>query len=63
VAVAATLRWQLPAQRVLDQTGWSAELIEQLVRREWFRLVPHLVNAVLLLWLVGRMVTREGTGA
>jgi hypothetical protein len=60
IAVLATLVWQLPAQRRLDRDGWSEALVARLIRVEWFRLVPHLLNAVLFMWLVGHVVNTPG---
>lgn len=57
VAIIATLGWQLPTQRALDRSGRSDILIARLIRMEWFRLIPHLLNALLFLWFVGRMVS------
>jgi hypothetical protein len=56
IPIAATLGWQVPAQRRLDRDGFSRRVIEGLIRREWFRFLPHLAKAILLMWLVARMI-------
>jgi hypothetical protein len=59
MAIAVTLGWQVPAQRLLDRDGWSEVVMTRLIRMEWFRFVPHVLNALLFLWLVGRVLTSQ----
>jgi hypothetical protein len=56
IAIVVTLKWQFPTQRVLDQSGWSDARVARLIRIEWFRLIPHLLNAVLFAWMLERIV-------
>jgi hypothetical protein len=59
IAIVVTLRWQLPAQRRLDRDGWSEVLVAQLIYVEWFRFVPHALNALLFLWLMSLALTSQ----
>lgn len=59
VAIVVTLGWQLPAQRRFDRDGWSAEAIARLMKAEWFRFVPHALNALLFLWLMGQLLAGQ----
>jgi hypothetical protein len=44
------------AQRMLDEAGWSDTVVARLIRIEWFRFIPHLINAAQFLWLIGRVI-------
>jgi len=59
IAIVVTLGWQLPMQRRFDLDGWSDAAIAQLINVEWFRFVPHVVNTLLLLWVMGRLIAGQ----
>ena len=59
VAIVVTLGWQLPTQLRFDRDGWSDAAIGQLISVEWFRFVPHVLNALLFLWLMGQLLAGE----
>jgi hypothetical protein len=59
IAIVVTLGWQLPTQLRFDRDGWSDAAIARLISVEWFRLVPHALNALLFLWLMGRVLTSQ----
>lgn len=59
IAIVVTLGWQLPTQLRFDRDGWSDAAIARLIRVEWFRFLPHALNALLFLWLMGRVLTSQ----
>ncbi|MBN3846268.1 hypothetical protein G3N58_05395 [Paraburkholderia sp. Ac-20342] len=58
-AIGITLGWQLPTQRRFDRDGWSDMAIAQLIGVERFRFMPHVLNTLLLLWLMGRLLAGQ----
>jgi hypothetical protein len=59
ISIVVTLGWQLPTQLRFDRDGWSDAAIARLISVEWFRFVPHALNALLFLWLMARVLTSQ----
>ncbi|MGH6812911.1 MAG: hypothetical protein ACREDM_11415 [Methylocella sp.] len=62
VPIFVTLASQVPLQRRLDRGGFSVRAISRLIRMEWLRSVPHLLNAALFLWIMAQALGVPGRG-
>ena len=55
-----TLLIQIPIQRQLYANGYSLELINKLISTDWIRKAFLVGDALLFLWMMSRVVAREG---
>jgi hypothetical protein len=51
-----TFASQVPIQLEFDRKGLSLPQLQRLIRREWLRSVPHMLNAVLFLWMMAQVL-------
>ena len=56
VPLVVTFVSQVPIQREFDHKGLSLPLLQRLIRREWLRIVPHSLNAILFLWMMSQVL-------
>ena len=63
VPVVVTFVSQVPIQLEFDRKGLSLPSLQRLIRMEWLRSVPHILNAVLFLWMMSRILAAGSSGA
>ena len=56
IPVVVTFASQLPIQLEFDRKGLSLPELQRLIRREWLRIVPHSLNAILFLWMMSQVL-------
>ena len=63
VVWASTVTIQVPIQLQLSDQGMSVDLIERLIRTNfWLRRIPYAVCAGLFLWMAARLMAATGEG-
>jgi hypothetical protein len=56
VPLVVTFVSQVPIQREFDRKGLSLSSLERLIRMEWLRSIPHVLNAILFLWMMAQVL-------
>ena len=62
VPVVVTFVSQVPIQLAFDRKGLSLPSLQRLIRMEWLRSVPHILNAILFLWMMSRILAAGSSG-
>ena len=62
VPVVVTFVSQVPIQLEFDRKGLSLPSLQRLIRMEWLRSVPHILNAILFLWMMSRILAAGSSG-
>ena len=62
VPVVVTFVSQVPIQLEFDRKGLSLPSLQRLIRMEWLRRVPHILNAILFLWMMSRILAAGSSG-
>ena len=63
IPVVVTFVSQVPIQLEFDRKGLSLPSLQRLIRMEWLRGVPHMLNAILFLWMTSRILAAGLSGA
>jgi hypothetical protein len=61
VPLVVTFVSQVPIQLAFDRKGLSLPELQQLIQREWLRSVPHILNAILFLWMMSQVLVASST--
>jgi hypothetical protein len=63
VPVVVTFVSQVPIQLAFDRKGLSLPELQRLIRMEWLRSLPHILNAILFLWMMSQVLAAGSSGA
>jgi hypothetical protein len=56
IPVVVTIVSQVPIQLASDRKGLSLLELQRLIRMEWLRSVPHILNAIVFLWMISQVL-------